>query len=48
MHIVLAHIVIKTEVYLFRLFREENCDDDDGMVENFFTMLEDIMAEWLS
>ena len=41
MHIVFAHIVIKTDVYLI-----ENCDDD-GTVESFTTILEDIMAEWL-
>ena len=44
MYIVLTHIVIKINVYLFKLLREENCDDD-GTVENFFTMLEYIMAE---
>ena len=39
-------IMIKIDVYLFKLFREENCDDD-GTVESFSTILEDIMAEWL-
>ena len=28
MHLVLAHIVIKIDVFLFKLLREENCDDD--------------------
>ena len=47
MHIVLAHIVvIKINVYLFKLLREEHCDDD-GTVESFSTILEEIMAEWL-